>query len=74
MRRPRPFNHVPVYYSERQGRVEHGKQVPASLNGVFADGQRSRRKGRGLFSTMSIPMLLSVVIILLAVALLVLNI
>ncbi len=129
MRKPRPFNHVPVYYSERHGRVEHlaspsapaavpgasptgpaagvppaavpgaspsgpavgvppaavpgasptgpaavpGQYVPARLQGVFTDGRRSRRKGRGLFSSLSIPMLLSVVLVLLATILLIVN-
>jgi len=77
MRKPRTFNHKPIYIDERKERLSEvvqrarqGQDAPASgnLKGAFASGQRHHR-GQGFF--FSVPMILSVVVILLAALLLI---
>ena len=84
MNKPRPFNHQPIYIDERRERLEQVEQrarqelglapvsayVPSDLRGVFSANQKQLRKGKGpLF--WSLPMLLSVLIVLLAAVLLI---
>ncbi len=59
MKKPRPFNLNPIYDNA-------DRPVGASVHGAFAAG-RKLRQGRG--QTLSIPMLLSLLFILVAVLL-----
>ena len=61
MQKPRPFSHRLIYVDERKEQI-------ASLRGTFAAAQH-HQKGRG--QRFSIPMLLSLLVIMAAVALLV---
>lgn len=70
MRKPRPFAHRPIYYEEHlaghaSGNGESGNKS-AVRPAVFPP--RKRRKG---LAAVSVPMLLSVLLILTAVALLI---
>ena len=80
--RPRPFNHQPIYFDNSSERVQQSEQrarqslglspssayVPADLHGVFSAVHRRRKGG---VAWLSVPMLLSVVIIIACVALVV---
>ena len=84
MNKPRPFNHQPIFIDASRERLEQVEQrarqelglvppaayVPSDLHGVFSASQKQRRKGRGLL-LWSLPMLLSVILVLLATVLLI---
>lgn len=82
MNKPRPFSHKLIYVDERQELLEGIEQQarqelgldehavnPSRLQGVFTAG---RKNGQGRTTAWSIPMLLSLLLILLAVTMLVL--
>ena len=82
MRKPRPFNHKLIYVDERQERLraieqQAGMEQDARpltdymllhMQGVFTAARKSKRGG-GL--SLSVPMLLSLLLILLAVVLII---
>ena len=70
MRKPRPFAHRPIYYEERLGgkASASGEADIEAAHRPVAFSQRAKRKG---IAAVSLPMLLSVLLILAAVALLV---
>ena len=84
MNKPRPFNHQPIYIDERRERLEQvelrarqeldlvpaSAYVPSDLHGVFSANQKQRHKSRGLLFW-TLPMLVSVLIVLLATVLLI---
>ena len=79
MRKPRPFNHQPIYSDSRKERLQQVEQrarhelglspssaySPADLHGVFAS---VHHRHKGVMSWLNIPMVLSVVLILAAIA------
>lgn len=76
MMKPRPFNHKPIFIDERKERLAqveqraHGEASavkPSALEGVFTSRQQQRKSAIQL----SVPMLLSVLLILLATVLLI---
>lgn len=76
MMKPRPFNHKPIFIDERKERLAQVEQrargeasavKPSSLEGVFTSRQQQRKSATQL----SVPMLLSVLLILLATVLLI---
>lgn len=76
MMKPRPFNHKPIFIDERKERLAHVEQrardeasavKPLALEGVFTSRQQQRKSAIQL----SVPMLLSVLLILLATVLLI---
>ena len=78
MKRPRPFNHQPIYFDSSKERLQQVEQrakyelglapasayIPADLHGVFSAAQHRRKSG---VTWLSIPMILSVVLIIAAV-------
>ncbi len=75
MMKPRPFNHKPIFIDERKERLAQVEQhahgevsavKPSALEGVFTS--RQQRKSA---IQLSVPMLLSVLLILLATVLLI---
>jgi hypothetical protein len=76
MMKPRPFNHKPIFIDERKERLAQVEQrargeasavKPSALEGVFTSRQQQRKSAIQL----SVPMLLSVLLILLATVLLI---
>lgn len=76
MMKPRPFNHKPIFIDERKERLAQVEQrvrgeasavKPSALEGVFTSRQSLRKSAIQL----SVPMLLSVLLILLATVLLI---
>ena len=76
MMKPRPFNHKPIFIDERKERLAQAEQrargeasavKPSALEGVFTSRQQQRKSAIQL----SVPMLLSVLLILLATVLLI---
>ncbi|MBR6827579.1 MAG: hypothetical protein IKM76_05400 [Prevotella sp.] len=74
--KPRPFNHKPIFIDERKERLAQVEQrargeasavKPSALEGVFTSRQQQRKSAIQL----SVPMLLSVLLILLATVLLI---
>lgn len=74
MMKPRPFNHKPIFIDERKERLAQVEQrargeasavKPSALEGVFTSRQQQRKSAIQL----SVPMLLSVLLILLATVL-----
>ena len=75
MQKPRPFNHKLIYIDERQERI---RQAERRMNGTAADGVVANRLSfsrnqlqKGSVPRLSIPMLLSLLLIFIATALLV---
>ena len=76
MMKPRPFNHKPIFIDERKERLAQVEQrargeasavKPSALEGVFTSRQQQRKSAIQL----SVPMLLSVLLILLVTVLLI---
>lgn len=71
MMKPRPFNHKPIFIDERKERLAQVEQrargEASALEGVFTSRQSLRKSAIQL----SVPMLLSVLLILLATVLLI---
>ena len=76
MMKPRPFNHKPIFIDERKERLAQVEQrargeasavKPSALEGVFTSRQQQCKSAIQL----SVPMLLSVLLILLATVLLI---
>ena len=66
MKKPRPFNHKPIFLDARQEQLHARQEQLHALSGTFSSKRQQQKGGE---TRLSIPMLLSLLLILAATAL-----